>query len=205
VPGEKNTKEKIFDAAVELFAERGYDGVSVRDIAAAVGIKESSIYKHYSCKEEILEMILEYPTRRIETTGPQDMKTEELIVTLGPERFMAMGGDLITAWVDEPRMEKIFRVICVELYHNERVKTFYKMFMDLTLSFWANIFALMRKHEFIKTADPEVLAFEYISFYGNLFMDYFLVRYGRTSGSFRQEYQQVIERHTAFMVNAIKP
>jgi AcrR family transcriptional regulator len=47
VPGEKSTKEKIFDAAVELFAERGYDGVSIRDIAKAVGIRESSVYKHF--------------------------------------------------------------------------------------------------------------------------------------------------------------
>ena len=55
IPGEKSTKDKIFDAALDLFAERGYDGVSIRDIAAAVGIKESSIYKHYASKAEILE------------------------------------------------------------------------------------------------------------------------------------------------------
>ncbi len=60
VPGEKETKEKILDAAIDLFAARGYDHVSIRGIAAAVGIKESSIYKHYSGKDEILGKIFEY-------------------------------------------------------------------------------------------------------------------------------------------------
>ncbi len=40
------TKENIEFQALNMFSERGYKGVSVRDIAAAVGIKESSIYKH---------------------------------------------------------------------------------------------------------------------------------------------------------------
>lgn len=38
------TKEKIVETALDLFSQRGYDGVSVRDIARAVGIRESSLY-----------------------------------------------------------------------------------------------------------------------------------------------------------------
>ena len=41
------TKEKITETALDLFSQRGYDGVSVRDIARAVGIRESSIYNHF--------------------------------------------------------------------------------------------------------------------------------------------------------------
>ena len=37
------TKEKILDTALELFSRQGYDGASVRDIARAVGIRESSM------------------------------------------------------------------------------------------------------------------------------------------------------------------
>ncbi|WP_424359154.1 TetR/AcrR family transcriptional regulator [Methanocella sp. MCL-LM] len=65
VPGEKSTKEKIFDAAVDLFAERGYEGVSIRDIAGAVGIKESSVYKHYASKDAILDSVFEYLKARL--------------------------------------------------------------------------------------------------------------------------------------------
>lgn len=38
------TKDKIFDTALDLFSKKGYDSVSVRTIASEVGIKESSIY-----------------------------------------------------------------------------------------------------------------------------------------------------------------
>ena len=56
-PGRMKTKEKILRAAVRLFSDRGYDKVSMRDIAAAVGIKAASIYNHYSSKEELLKSI----------------------------------------------------------------------------------------------------------------------------------------------------
>ena len=38
------TKEKILDAALTLFAENGYDGTSVEQIANIVGIKAPSLY-----------------------------------------------------------------------------------------------------------------------------------------------------------------
>ena len=49
-----STKEKILDAALTLFAENGYDGTSVEQIAHVVGIKAPSLYKHYKGKEDIL-------------------------------------------------------------------------------------------------------------------------------------------------------
>ena len=55
-----NNKEKIFQVSIELFSKYGFDGVSVRQIAGEVGIKESSIYNHYSSKQEILNAIFEY-------------------------------------------------------------------------------------------------------------------------------------------------
>ena len=47
-----STKEKILDAALTLFAENGYDGTSVEQIANIVGIKAPSLYKHYKSKED---------------------------------------------------------------------------------------------------------------------------------------------------------
>ena len=45
-----STKEKILEAALSLFAENGYDGTSVEQIANIVGIKAPSLYKHYKGK-----------------------------------------------------------------------------------------------------------------------------------------------------------
>jgi AcrR family transcriptional regulator len=46
--------EQTLDRAARLFAEKGYDAVSMRDIADAVEIRSSSLYHHFSGKERIL-------------------------------------------------------------------------------------------------------------------------------------------------------
>ena len=50
-----DTKTQIFNTALRLFAANGVENVSMREIAAAVGIKASSIYNHYATKEQIVE------------------------------------------------------------------------------------------------------------------------------------------------------
>ena len=55
-----STKEKITATALALFAQRGYDGVSVRDICKQVGIKESSLYYHFPSKQAILTTLLSH-------------------------------------------------------------------------------------------------------------------------------------------------
>lgn len=54
----KDTKERIVEEAFALFASRGFHAVSVRDIAAAVGIKDASLYNHFSGKQAIFDAIV---------------------------------------------------------------------------------------------------------------------------------------------------
>lgn len=67
---EANTKEKILTAASALFAQSGYNGVSVRAIARAVGITEGSIYNHFVSKEEIMDEILDRHEEELERAVP---------------------------------------------------------------------------------------------------------------------------------------
>lgn len=60
------TKEKIVETALDLFSQRGYDGVSVRDIARAVGIRESSLYNHFPGKRAIFDAIVDLCLRQSE-------------------------------------------------------------------------------------------------------------------------------------------
>lgn len=48
------TGGRVLEAALKLFAEHGYAGASVRDVAAAAGVKPATIYAHYPSKEHIL-------------------------------------------------------------------------------------------------------------------------------------------------------
>lgn len=52
-------RDRITDAAAELFLHRGYAQTSLRDIAAAAGIKAGSIYYHFESKEALLADILQ--------------------------------------------------------------------------------------------------------------------------------------------------
>ena len=52
------TKERILETALELFAQSGYLGTSMSDIAKRLGITKGALYKHYESKQEILDCIV---------------------------------------------------------------------------------------------------------------------------------------------------
>ncbi len=53
------TRERILDAAEALFAERGYDGTTLRDVASSVGLRNPSLYNHFDSKESLYAAVLE--------------------------------------------------------------------------------------------------------------------------------------------------
>jgi TetR/AcrR family transcriptional regulator len=52
-------KEHILDRATRLFAERGYEGVSVHEVAESVGIGKASLFHHFANKEALYEAVLD--------------------------------------------------------------------------------------------------------------------------------------------------
>ena len=54
------TRERILREASRLFAVRGYYGGSTRDIAAAVGIRQPSLFHHFASKQAIFQELLTY-------------------------------------------------------------------------------------------------------------------------------------------------
>ena len=59
-----NTKDALRNAARSLFARHGYEGVSMRDIAGAVGVQQSAIYNHFSSKQHLLvDLMVAHMTR----------------------------------------------------------------------------------------------------------------------------------------------
>jgi AcrR family transcriptional regulator len=55
--GAADTKELLLQAALRLFADKGYEGTSVRDIARSVGLSESVLYAHFSNKRAIFDAV----------------------------------------------------------------------------------------------------------------------------------------------------
>lgn len=65
VLADSDTREQIFLAAENLFAERGYDGVSVRDIVAAANVNLAAINYHFGSKGQLLLEIFRRRAREL--------------------------------------------------------------------------------------------------------------------------------------------
>ncbi|MBQ9267507.1 MAG: TetR/AcrR family transcriptional regulator [Clostridia bacterium] len=70
------TKRKIFEAAMKLFAEKGYDATSVEEITATVGVAKGTLYYHFSSKEEIYSFLIEEGMKLLNNSI--EIKTEKL-------------------------------------------------------------------------------------------------------------------------------
>jgi AcrR family transcriptional regulator len=60
-----NRRHEIFDAAVNLFLEKGFQETSMREIAEAAGMGKSSLYDYYRTKDEILVFVIEEQLARL--------------------------------------------------------------------------------------------------------------------------------------------
>ena len=101
---EKNTKEKILEEALKLFAQSGYMGTSMNDIASKLGVTKAALYKHYKSKQEILDSIIE----KMNELDIERVKQYEM-----PE------GDLekVTAEYKETAFDKIKQFTKVQFLH----------------------------------------------------------------------------------------
>ena len=61
---------RILDAAVEVFAERGYTAAKMQDIAARAGVVPSVLYDHFGSKRELHITLLELHALQLETAVP---------------------------------------------------------------------------------------------------------------------------------------
>jgi AcrR family transcriptional regulator len=59
----RGTREKILDGAARLYSRRGYGEGSIRNIAAAIGIRGPSLYHHFASKEEVTAELLRIAAR----------------------------------------------------------------------------------------------------------------------------------------------
>ena len=200
-----NNKEKIFLVSIDLFSRYGYDGVSIRQIAGNVGIKESSIYNHYKSKESILDAILDYYIGKMtENEIPLSKASENLDV--GLEYFYKAGLDLYIAKLREEKMMEITRFILIEAYHNEKIRNFLKQDMiEGPVNGWIQLFDLMKqKNLIVNDCDSKELAESF--FYYSLFLliEHFIIRYPEDDEKFLNDLAIKSERQMKLIYNSVK-
>lgn len=159
------TKDKIFDTALDLFSKKGYDSVSVRTIASEVGIKESSIYNHYSSKKNILMSILNYFEEYFKG-NPLDDENIRKLLEENPEEFYHQGSEMFKQQIFEEKILKIMKLIFVQMYQMDEVKEFFlREILGGSTDFWSDVFEiLIQKNVIGSDCNPNKLAEMYFGF-----------------------------------------
>lgn len=169
------TKESILYTALGLFSERGYEGVSMRDLAREVGIKASSIYNHFSSKEDIFNSLLLEMERRYEEAvreirvpegDLQDVALQYAGLPLIQLQTMAV--NLFLYFAKDEFAAPFRKMVSIEKYRDSSAgQVFKSIFIDGALEYQAGLFhALVEQGEFIDQ-DPKTIA---LHFYSPIFL-----------------------------------
>lgn len=135
------TREKIIYEALSLFSVKGYDAVTIREIASAVGIKESSIYNHFKNKKDILNIIIEetlkryyYTLESVQIPESEDDNVSELYDNITDDRFLDMCTKIFLFYLKDDYISKLRRLLTIEQYGNEEIgEIFRNVFIDRVL------------------------------------------------------------------------
>jgi len=93
-PKEKsNTVDKIVESAIKLFAEKGFNGTTTKEIAEMAEVNESLIFRHFSTKRELYGAIIEKkieeePGIELTIETHRDSKDDELVFTAIASRMI---------------------------------------------------------------------------------------------------------------------
>lgn len=205
-----NTKEKIFDVSLDLFSKKGYDSVSLREIADNVGIKKSSIYSHYESKEAILMDIFEYLRDLFEydellNDDDLDLTSNNEVLLENPELFYHKGSEAIKKMFSQERNLKIWKLIFIQMHHNEAIREFFQNeILVKPLIFWNGFFSILKEKGVIRQdCNPELLAKEYYSFPIYLLLE-ISAKYDDIPESSLDDFFNQAEEHANFLLDCVK-
>lgn len=164
------TKERIVEEALTLFSHQGYKGTSVKNIADAVGIKDSSIYKHFKSKREIIDAIVEQMRARMSQMSvdaglPQD-DTESMVAAaygkLSLEELQKMSRKVFLFYLTDDFVSRFWRLAMMEQYQNDEIYDIYRaIFLEQSIDYQTELFGEMIRQGTFRNADAEVLAMNY--------------------------------------------
>ena len=166
-----DTKERILETALELFAQSGYLGTSMSDIAQRLGITKAALYKHYAGKQEILDRIVErmneMDARRAEEYGmPGTDGFAEDYLSVPAEKIRAYSAAQFDHWTKEPFSANFRRMLTLEQYRDPAMARLYQNYLSAgPLAYMAAVFR--------KLTDSDEAAMQLaLAFYGPMYLLY---------------------------------
>lgn len=168
-----NTRERILEVSLELFAQSGYLGTSMSDIAKQLGITKGALYKHYRSKQEILDRIVERMNEmdyaraaeyEMPETEPDGFAEAYLHTPVG--KIRAYSEAQFDHWTKEPFAANFRRMLTLEQYREPKLAQLYQDYLaGGPLQYMAAIFR--------RLADSDEAAMQLaLEFYGPMFLLY---------------------------------
>ena len=156
------TKERILYAALDLIAEKGYDGVGVDLIAENAGLKGPSLYRHYKGKEDIFNSLIDLVISHYEEGFRLKMKPEEFPKSM--DELIENTMRRIQFTMHDDIVRKTRRILAMEQFRSKRMADLTSRYhLENLQRMYAGIFARLIENGILKKDDPDLLALEFVS------------------------------------------
>ncbi len=172
------TTGRILEEAAALFARKGFDGVSVHEIASAVGIKESSLYNHFSSKAAILDALFDNFVKDKSTSRPSEQELGLMLDIMQPEEIFK---NLLIYFGNHvsPIFTKTAMIITNEKYRNEKAaKIYYRYVVEDSVDYYERLIKMMIDKGLVRKVDARRFAEQYNYSYIALTKEYFMAENG---------------------------
>lgn len=166
-----DTKEKILMTALRLFAQDGYEAVSVSKIAGELGMTKGALYKHYKNKRDIFDSILERACQldmeRTKKAGvPEDDfdKMPQPFRNTSVESVMAYMKAQFSYWTEDETACNFRRMLTLEQYRSPEMTSLYqKVLAGGPVNFIEDLFREMMKQGTWQEGNPRQMAVEFFA------------------------------------------
>ena len=148
----EDRREQIIDAAMHIFAQKGFARATNKDIAREAGITPGLIYHYFESKEALLKAIIEgrSPLRFINTLPPQAL-------TLPPEVFLRFMVMQVLSIIEEENFIQLIRVFLPEVVYNPNTGSTISNALQQMLGFLETYFQAKMDAGELRKTDPSLL------------------------------------------------
>ncbi len=151
------TKERIFETALNLFAEKGYEATSIRDITNGVGLSVAAFYNHFASKNELLQAIYNFYRGLDNTEIEAEQDFEQMVDRMSPFDIFDKMMHQINESLHDEKLVKLTRIIINGQYTNETASEIAFKDRQGLLSSMAKLFSVMADKGKINVKEPEAL------------------------------------------------
>lgn len=166
-----DTKKRILKVALELFAQKGYLGTSMRDIAQQLGLTKAALYKHYTAKQEILDKIIErmneMDAQRAKEYGMPEMEEpSEAYLHTPADKIRSYALAQFGHWTEEKFSSDFRKMLTLEQYRDPAMSALYQNYLSTgPVTYMAAIFR--------KISDSDAAAMQLaLKFYAPMYLLY---------------------------------